>query len=309
MRHNRLRPTIIHQRRRPRVKTTTITIFSLTIGMVIAAAFFGSRSSIRLKTIMSMMVSKSKEMGESAQLDRNRSSRAGETLIIEAWNAPLPPQVPDTVRCVILSDTHGQHEALSPLPKGDILIHLGDVANRGNLADIRSFRNFIQEKYSSQFRHVVLIEGNHDRELIPNEQSPAIDLELEYADFTFLRDQVVQVAGITMLGVSWDSLVSPFDHGFQMAQNALRNTAAPIDLVLSHMHSIQLERIVPFAPVHLFGHFHRQRGILQRPSMIDDDGGGSDKLLVNCASIPYQRPVVLDWNVSSKRVTMIHCRR
>ena len=35
----------------------------------------------------------------------------------------LPPQVPDTVRVVIISDTHDCHRHLRPMPKGDILLH------------------------------------------------------------------------------------------------------------------------------------------------------------------------------------------
>jgi hypothetical protein len=262
------------------------------------------------------------------------------TMIYEAWDAPLPARAPGTVRCVILSDTHGEHAAQAGLPEGDILIHLGDVANRGNLADIRSFRKFIQqEKYRDHFRHVVIIEGNHDRDILfRTDQAPKIDLELEYADFMFLRDQVAEVAGITILGVSWDSLVAAaVDPSFPMVQNAIQQQDSAdqhhhhrrrIDLVLSHMHSPILENIVPSAQVHLFGHFHRQRGVVvqqqqqqQRTHSDDGDDGYGDShgmseghnhhklFLVNCASIPYNRPVVLDWNLSTHQVAMIHCPR
>ena len=57
---------------------------------------------------------------------------------------PLPPQRPGTVRCVLLSDTHGAHALLPPLPAGDVLIHLGDVAERGSLDDIRSFATWLK---------------------------------------------------------------------------------------------------------------------------------------------------------------------
>jgi hypothetical protein len=186
----------------------------------------------------------------------------------------------------------------------------------------------------------VIIEGNHDRELLElnppknYHPSPKLDLALEYKDFIFLRDQVVEVAGITMLGVSWDSLMMPVapnlpmaqvKHAIQQQQQEQPNSSA-IDMVLSHIYSPKLEEMVPSASVHLFGHFHRQRGIIVQPPTPSefedhDDGssGGDDKdgfsnnhnhkFLVNCASIPYYRPVVLDWNLSTKQVAMIHCPR
>jgi predicted phosphodiesterase len=317
------------QRRRRQVKTTTtittIGCFSLgIIGMLAAVTKFGVRFSIR---------SKSKVMMETSS-----SLVIGTTRLYEGWDAPLPPHAPGTVRCVILSDTHGEHEAVRSssqlplqqsqlLPKGDVLIHLGDVADRGNLNDIRSFRQWIQqEEYRDHFRHIVIIEGNHDRELLELNPAPKLDLELEYKDFIFLRDQVVEVAGITMLGVSWDSLLTPVAPNLPMAQvkNAILQrppNSSAIDMVLSHMYSPTLEEIVPSAPVHLFGHFHRQRGIIVQPTQSEnedqDDGSSGDdndgynhhnhKFLVNCASIPYYRPVVLDWNLSTKQVAMIHC--
>ena len=56
--------------------------------------------------------------------------------VLRGWTDPLPPKMhPGLVRCVILSDTHGLHWDLDPLPlpRGDVLIHLGDVANRGSI--------------------------------------------------------------------------------------------------------------------------------------------------------------------------------
>ena len=46
----------------------------------------------------------------------------------------------DIVRIIVISDTHGEHEMLTHMlpPAGDILIHCGDFANKGNKQDVYS---------------------------------------------------------------------------------------------------------------------------------------------------------------------------
>lgn len=237
--------------------------------------------------------------------------------IYQDWAAPLPRQRPGTVRLVVLSDTHGQHGDLlpSPLPRGDVLIHLGDVADRGSLQDIRSFVAYVR-KQQELFEEVILLEGNHDRDLTTAAASPAFDLASEYGTVgRLLKDQIVRVARgrLTLLGVSWDACAR--DDFSAAQQQAAAAGPSSVDVLLTHCpppsyskrragnNLSRLSKSVG-AAVHLFGHIHRRRGIVS-----DGTDGRDDCVQVNCSSIPANRPVVLDWDPISKRVAMIHCPR
>ena len=62
------------------------------------------------------------------------------------------------MRFVIISDTHGQHQNLI-LPKGDVLIHAGDVSQRGEESEILDFLNWFSD---CDFKYKIFIAGNHD---------------------------------------------------------------------------------------------------------------------------------------------------
>lgn len=62
-------------------------------------------------------------------------------------------------RVVTISDTHGKHAAIPPLPAGDVLIHAGDFTNTGEMGQIADFMNW----FSAQpHRYKIFIAGNHD---------------------------------------------------------------------------------------------------------------------------------------------------
>ena len=72
-------------------------------------------------------------------------------------------------RFVFMSDTHGYHRFITPLPKGDVLIHTGDICgNYSKSSDIleqfEDFLNFIEEIHRD-FSQIVFIAGNHDKNL------------------------------------------------------------------------------------------------------------------------------------------------
>lgn len=65
------------------------------------------------------------------------------------------------MKIILISDTHGLHNSIrQPLPKGDVLIHAGDVCNIGSESDVRDFVYWFQnlEGYDAK----IFIAGNHD---------------------------------------------------------------------------------------------------------------------------------------------------
>ncbi len=58
------------------------------------------------------------------------------------------------VRLVVISDTHGYHDLLTPeMPAGDVLIHCGDFADRDSEENVIEFVKWIskQDQYAEKF--------------------------------------------------------------------------------------------------------------------------------------------------------------
>jgi len=65
----------------------------------------------------------------------------------------------NALSCVCISDTHGMHHSLAPLPEGDILIHAGDCLGSGSVKSLQSFAEWLE---AQPHRHKILVAGNHD---------------------------------------------------------------------------------------------------------------------------------------------------
>ena len=231
---------------------------------------------------------------------------------------PIPPKTNDTIRLVFLSDTHGRHEEIPlPLPDGDVLFHLGDATNRGNITQMCSFVQWM--KKNSQHKERYVIDGNHDRDRELKGSHPTRDFMAEYENedvAKVLRNEVVKIAGgkMTVLGVTWDAYQS---RNYSEAESNLQTwrestSEGSVDLVLSHAPPYPLRggsawhgsrRLNHFmrdlhAPLHCFGHIHYGRGVRAYNSEI---------MLVNCATAPSMKPVVIDYCPNAKRVMSVHC--
>lgn len=65
------------------------------------------------------------------------------------------------MRIVCISDTHSLHRSmLHEIPNGDILIHAGDLSNRGGEKDVTEFIDWFQN--IKGFDTKIFISGNHD---------------------------------------------------------------------------------------------------------------------------------------------------
>ena len=107
------------------------------------------------------------------------------------------------VRLVLVSDTHTKHEMLD-LPKGDVLIHAGDCTNNGTRKEIAEFDAWLA---TLDFKHKILVPGNHDTALDPeaSERSNRLedkkDTETQVINATILRAEMVEVMGLKIFGL------------------------------------------------------------------------------------------------------------
>lgn len=65
----------------------------------------------------------------------------------------------DSLRIVILSDTHSKHRSINQIPKGDVVIHAGDFSNVGDRDDLNDFKTWFG---SLPHENRIFIAGNHD---------------------------------------------------------------------------------------------------------------------------------------------------
>ena len=102
------------------------------------------------------------------------------------------------MRIVCISDTHSLHEQmLHPLPKGDILIHAGDISNKGGEKDVTNFihwfqniegydlKIFVSGNHDFCFERVTLPHHKHDYDWLRNLMSPE---NLSQSDVLYLQD-------------------------------------------------------------------------------------------------------------------------
>ena len=75
----------------------------------------------------------------------------------------LPAKVNEfTTRFGAISDTHGYHRSIN-LPKGDILIHAGDLTRQGKLYEIEDVIHWFKVLLSdNKYKDIIWIAGNHD---------------------------------------------------------------------------------------------------------------------------------------------------
>lgn len=108
------------------------------------------------------------------------------------------------MKLVIISDTHGKHDRLD-LPKGDMLIHAGDVSRVGEPKEIIRFLDWFE---GQDFKYKIFIAGNHDFYF-----ENAIESELKNMipdGINYLNDSGVEIEGIKI----WGSPITPWFHNW-----------------------------------------------------------------------------------------------
>src|SRR5690349_3792387 len=96
------------------------------------------------------------------------------------------------LRLVAISDTHEHHRQIE-LPKGDVLIHAGDITKNGSLVAIKDFAEWMSQAPHS---HKIVIAGNHDF-CFEDERSKEAEKILSDFGITYLRDSGVTIENIS----------------------------------------------------------------------------------------------------------------
>jgi len=104
------------------------------------------------------------------------------------------------LKIVAISDTHGQHDKLV-LPDGDLLIHAGDISNKGGLIEVERFLSWFDKQ---SFKNKIFIAGNHD--FFFERHSDEEIKKILPGNIIYLKDSGVEINGIKF----WGSPVTPW---------------------------------------------------------------------------------------------------
>ena len=198
---------------------------------------------------------------------------------------------------VLMADTHGYHRDLE-VPRGDVLIHAGDITQHGTLREVAAFDQFLAEQ---PHPHKVVIAGNHD--FCFEEQPAAARSRLTQA--IYLQDEAVEVCGVKVYGSPWQPWF--YDWAFNLRRGpeiAAKWALIPADTQILVTHGPPrgfgdltfggehagcddlLARVREIKPaLHVFGHIHEGTGVYR-------DGG---TIFVNASTNEGEGPpIVID---------------
>ena len=217
-----------------------------------------------------------------------------------------------TISIVCISDTHGDHRALTNyIPPGEILIHAGDYTLYGNRDNAADFNVWLGElKDAKKFQHIIVVQGNHECNAVWKRQSKGI-----LSNARLLMNEVIKievdVSGPVKNGIEGKKCeIQIFGTDFFWPalepQNAkLDNIKESVDIIVSHCPAkgyldmndgcpalLQIvHRVKPCLLVS--GHMHRGRGI----KTIEDSTGNTTTTFVNAATVDKRKvtkgPIVL----------------
>ncbi|MFN0179911.1 MAG: metallophosphatase domain-containing protein [Gemmatimonadales bacterium] len=181
------------------------------------------------------------------------------------------------MRIVLISDTHGWHRRIGPVPDGDLIVHAGDCTKRGNVEDTRDFLEWFG---ALPHPRKVMIAGNHD---FLFERDPARAESLIPPEVTYLRDAGTEVGGIRIWGSPWQPWFHDWafnlERGDELAAK-WRLIPGDTDLLVTHgpphgtldqtidrpPRSVGCEALtarlaeLPGVRLHVFGHIHEAYG-------------------------------------------------
>lgn len=184
------------------------------------------------------------------------------------------------MRILHLSDTHGCHRRLNNLPEADVLVHSGDFTMTGTEQETLDFLEWFCDL---PYTHKIFICGNHDFCLYDS-QVEGLDANVHY-----LRNSGVEIDGLKFFGIPLFVQDSVSDRQNRYYSEIPEDT----DVLITHSPAYGIldlddgidsrfinygsEELINRLPVlnlhaHLFGHIHRQHGVLEQQGVIFSNG-------------------------------------
>ena len=193
------------------------------------------------------------------------------------------------MKFVAISDTHGCHRQLN-LPKGDVLLHTGDVCDRGNALQVEDFLDWLN---GLDFQYKIIIRGNHDIDL--NRQESLLEIEMPKRTFQ-LENSGITIGEIPIWGVPYPlSLDSEDWESIPIDTRILLTHRPPFSILDRPLLSPSkgskrlMRRVKLVKPdVHLFGHIHAGYGQKKIGKTLFINGSNykqSEKRIVNQAMV------------------------
>ncbi|HVG42455.1 MAG TPA: metallophosphatase domain-containing protein [Chitinophagaceae bacterium] len=207
------------------------------------------------------------------------------------------------LKFVAISDTHCLHRNIK-LPKGDVLLHAGDISYKGKKSEVVDFLGWFSK---TDFKYKVFIAGNHDfyfeKEGVKEIQSTVPE------NVIYLMNSEIVINGIKI----WGSPYTPwfFDWAFNERRGAaitkhwklipddvdILLTHGPVqgilDTVVSEEHvgcKNLLQRVLEVKPkTHVCGHIHESYGSVKRSGIHFINAS-----LLNEAYELMNKPIVFD---------------
>ncbi len=180
------------------------------------------------------------------------------------------------MKIIAISDTHAKHRDLI-VPPGDLLIHAGDVTQKGRKEEVEDFLDWFKEQ---PCKHKIFIAGNHDFyfERATDEEIAALIPE----GVTYLNDSGIEIEGISI----WGSPITPWFHNWAFQRHRGKKIEKHWDMIpegtdILVVHGpphgildktffgakVGCERLTYAIKIirpklAIFGHIHEDRGIL-----------------------------------------------
>ncbi|KAK6504698.1 hypothetical protein TWF481_006637 [Arthrobotrys musiformis] len=178
------------------------------------------------------------------------------------------------LKVVCISDTHNRQ--FHDLPEGDVLVHAGDITEKGTLDELRNAIDWLD---SLPHKYKVVIGGNHDGCLDSKKSSSTTDNAINWKSLVYLQDSsiVLNIPGKSRAVKIYGNPSSP-KHGtstfqYPRSDDFWRNKAPEgVDILITHCpprHHLDshagcaslIEEIWRVRPqLHVFGHIHSGRG-------------------------------------------------
>lgn len=179
-----------------------------------------------------------------------------------------------------LSDTHGMHHRLRELPEADVVVHSGDFCMYGESREALDFVNWFCDL---PYPHKLFISGNHDHCMYGNEIN-GLDANVHY-----LCNSGIEIEGVKFYGIP----LFVQDDAFGRLNGYYSDIPEDTDVLITHTPACGildlddsfgtgsinngseelLKRITGIhLKAHLFGHIHRQHGIMEQNGIIFSNG-------------------------------------